>query len=86
MRGVMTMKQHKNLLTKGTLAAAVLAMVFAGTAYAADTATVPEMELPKEPIHKQRMLRIQQLEKLRKRREREVRRLATVPLRPGLIR
>ena len=33
------MKQHKNLLTKGTLAAAVLAMVFAGTAYAADTAT-----------------------------------------------
>lgn len=34
MRGVMTMKQHKNLLTKGTLAAAVLAMVFAGTAFA----------------------------------------------------
>ena len=33
----MTMKQHKNLLTKGTLAAAVLAMVFAGTAYAAVT-------------------------------------------------
>lgn len=31
------MKQHKNLLTKGTLAAAVLAMVFAGTAYAAVT-------------------------------------------------
>ncbi|WP_296326306.1 hypothetical protein [uncultured Acidaminococcus sp.] len=28
------MKQHKNLLTKGTLAAAVLAMVFAGTAFA----------------------------------------------------
>lgn len=80
------MKQHKNLLTKGTLAAAVLAMVFAGTAYAADTATGTGNGVAQGTNSQATDATDTAVGKLRKRREREVRRLATVPLRPGLIR